>query len=97
MAEPQELALIPVNQMFELKTNKIDVSDIMWQTKDEGLIQLKYVDDQHLRNIALMLIGMGYQTYVTTPENRANWLIVLRMEWEKRQRERTTTFKKNKK
>lgn len=92
--EAQEIMVISLPMMLEVQTHKVDISDVLWRTRDEGMIPLKMIEDSHLKNIALMLIGMGNQQYKTSDENRARWLIILRMEWEKRKEERKHTFKK---
>lgn len=94
--EPQALA--PLNQRdLELVQSKhVDVSDLMWQTRDEGLIPLRMMADSHIRNTALMLIGMGYQKYEATEGHKIRWLMALRMEWEKRMAERKNVFTKMK-
>lgn len=64
------------------------VQDLVWCTRDEGKKRLGDIPDSHLRNIALMLMGMGYQTVRFNDEKKVRWLTVIRMEWERRQRER---------
>lgn len=73
-----ELALIPQN--IDTK----DIGNIEWQTKEGELIRLRNIPDSHLRNIALMLMGFGYQEYNATNEIKIEWLKVMRMEWERR-------------
>ena len=89
--EPQELAPIHYKDVELAQSGSINVSDLMWQTRDEGLIPLHMIEDSHLRNIALMLIGMGYQAYKATDGHKIRWLTVLRIEWEKRMKERKVT------
>lgn len=69
---------------------QISTADILWRTRDEGLIRLGDMRDDHLRNCALMLIGMGYQTWgARQPDDlKVRWLTILRLEWERRMRER---------
>jgi len=89
--EPQELALLSEPSLEDAKNNIIDVSNLLWQTKDEGLIPLKMMADSHLRNAALMLIGMSHQAYNAPDSLKIRWLTALRLEWEKRVRERHAT------
>lgn len=89
--EPQELAPIDDSMMLDITNKKFDVSDLLWKTRDEGMIPLKMMTDQHLRNTALMLIGMGYQVYNSDDRTKLLWLTALRLEWEKRMRERRAT------
>lgn len=60
------------------------VSKLLWKAKEEGLIALKDMDDHHIRSAALMLIGMGYQTYRAPDELKVRWLTAFRIEWERR-------------
>jgi hypothetical protein len=90
--EPQELAPLSDGDIGLVKVNVIDVSDLMWQTRDEGFIPLKMMPDSHLRNTALMLMGMGYQQYNADDDLKVRWLTAIRMEWEKRIQERKARF-----
>lgn len=63
---------------------KRDISDLQWRRKDGGLTRVGDMTDDHLRNTALMLMGMGFQRYRAPNELRVRWLTALRMEWEKR-------------
>jgi hypothetical protein len=57
-----------------------NLQNIYWRQKDRQLISIQKMDDQHLRNTALMLIGMGYQAYHCPDRLRVLWLTALRME-----------------
>lgn len=77
-------------EMIGLSENKYLVEDrlhlIKWKTKDGQYIPVPELADSHLRNIALFLMGMGYQGCIATNDKRVLWLSVLRMEWERRLR-----------
>ncbi len=66
----------------------VDLKDIYWRTKDGEMISLTQMTDSHLRNTALMLMGMGYQNYVAPDAVKVLWLTALRAEWERRMRAR---------
>lgn len=91
--EPQELAPLESGAMAAVDVGLYDVSDLMWRTSEGQLIPLKMMADSHLRNTALMLMGMGYQTYRATDELKVRWLTALRIEWEKRMAERRSSGK----
>lgn len=55
-----------------------------WKTAEGELIPIPEIADTHLRNIALFLMGMGYQKCVIDDKQRVMWLTVLRVEWERR-------------
>lgn len=62
-----------------------DISSLVWIQKDKTPIRLGDMDDSHLRNTALMLLGMGYQTWNgPSLQTKIRWLSAIRMEWEKR-------------
>lgn len=81
-------ALVPFGFEIQDLEEKPDISDVVWRQKDGTPIRLGDMDDNHLRNTALMLIGMGYQTYRTPDYRRARWLVALQTEWRKRMLER---------
>lgn len=60
------------------------LKNIKWKTKTEEYIPISAMADNHLRNTALMLMGMGYQKYNCSDEAKIAWLTVFRMEWERR-------------
>jgi hypothetical protein len=86
---PLELAPIEQIDITRINEKKKNISDLVWITKDKQRIKLGDMDDSHLRNVALVLMGMGYQTYICRDEVRVLWLTALRMEWEKRMLART--------
>lgn len=63
---------------------KDNISNIRWRTKDYRIIPVKDMDDKHLRNAALFLMGMGYSRCIADDKVRVAWLTVFRMEWERR-------------
>jgi len=83
-----ELADLSEKQLVRIEKKAGDVSSLMWKTRDAGLIRLGDMDDWHLRNTALMLMGMGYQTYHASDELKIRWLTALRLEWERRMKDR---------
>lgn len=93
--EPQELAPISDAEVALAIIHHLDTGELLWKTRDEGLIPLKMMEDSHLRNAALMLMGMGYQQYAAPDHIKIRWLSIFRLEWERRMRERATSFKKN--
>lgn len=76
------------NEDFELavidESMIADSSNLLWKSKDGKLTKVKDMTDQHLRNTALVLMGMGYQVYNVSDELKIRWLSVLRLEWERR-------------
>jgi len=87
----ETLELAPIEQIDITRVNekKKNISDLVWITKEKQTIKLGDIENSHLRNIALMLMGMGYQIYICRDEARVLWLTALRMEWEKRMLART--------
>lgn len=69
-----------------------DISTILWRMKDGSLIALRDMEDKHLRNAALMLMGMGYTKIYFPNHIRVIWLTALRMEWERRIASRGYSF-----
>lgn len=61
-----------------------NLSKIQWKTKDGEIIYIKDLEDKHLRNIALMLMGFGYTKFHAPDMSKIIWLTILRMEWERR-------------
>lgn len=70
------------------------LSKIQWRTKDRRYIYVKDMEDKHLRNSALFLMGLGYEKCVTTEPVRIAWLKIFRMEWERRMIEAANGNKK---
>lgn len=67
-----------------LELTKDILSDIAWRTADRTYIYVKDMEDKHLRNAALFLMGMGYQKCIANEQTRVAWLTIFRMEWERR-------------
>lgn len=91
MAEADDAIELYVPRMLDRLVGgqgDFDISDLKWRMKDYSLIRLGDMTDDHLRNTALMLIGMSHQRYRAPDSVRIKWLTALRMEWEKRVRER---------
>ncbi len=61
-----------------------NIKNIKWRTKDGQIIPVSELADTHLRNIALFLMGMGYLKCTLSDEKRTAWLVILRIEWERR-------------
>ena len=76
--------LAPVSDMSLEAIRQADVANIMWKTREDGLVRLCDMADSHLRNAALMLMGMGYQRYRASDEIKIKWLTVFAMEWKRR-------------
>lgn len=55
-----------------------------WKTKEGKLILISEMADSHLRNAALVLMGLGYQKVTLDNKMRVLWLTALRVEWERR-------------
>jgi hypothetical protein len=64
--------------------NKDNIDNVCWRTREGELIPIRMLKDGHLRNIALFLMGMGYNYCVASKETRVLWLAVLSFEWERR-------------
>ncbi len=60
-----------------------------WRTKEGEFIFVSELDDNHLRNIALFLMGMGFTKCIASDKDRIMWLTALRVEWERRLASRT--------
>ena len=60
------------------------LQNVYWRSKEGNTVNIQHIADSYLRNIALMLIGMGYSTYHCTDRNKVLWLSALRLEWERR-------------
>jgi hypothetical protein len=58
--------------------------NIYWLTAEGELIALPQMTDTHLRNTALLLIGMGYQSFSAPDSVRVLWLRALHCEWVRR-------------
>jgi len=78
--ETTDLALI---EAFDIM-NYDRVGNLWWTPKDKVPIRLGDMADSHLRNAALMLMGLGYQVYNVSDVIKVQWLTAMRMEWERR-------------
>lgn len=56
----------------------------LWRTADGRQIAVEQMDNNHLRNAAMFLMGMGYAKCIASDEARVVWLRILRIEWERR-------------
>jgi hypothetical protein len=71
-------------EVFDIDVRPNNLQNIYWRTKEGELIALQDMHDDHLRNTALMLMGMGYQKYFAPERVKVLWLMALRLEWERR-------------
>lgn len=55
-----------------------------WRTADGRIVPVCLMQDTHLRNTSLFLMGMGYRKCIASQETRVVWLRILRIEWERR-------------
>lgn len=62
-----------------------------WKTREGELIPVHEMQDSHLRNTALFLMGLGYQKCNIDDRIKVAWLNVFRMEWERRMAQRRQT------
>lgn len=56
----------------------------LWRMADGRHIAVENMADNHLRNAAMFLMGMGYQKCTANDIARVVWLAVFRKEWERR-------------
>lgn len=56
----------------------------LWRTADGRYIPVEEMADNHLRNAAMFLMGMGYAKCIATPQQCVVWLRIFRIEWEQR-------------
>jgi hypothetical protein len=56
----------------------------LWRTATGDLILVESMADNHLRNAAMFLMGMGYAKCNASPIQCVAWLVVFRKEWERR-------------
>ncbi len=61
-----------------------NLSKVQWRMKNKQLIYLKDMEDSHLRNAAMFLLGFSYQKCKCDESIRLLWLKVFKMEWERR-------------
>jgi hypothetical protein len=71
--------------VVELPENYKKLDRILWRDADYNFIPVTELDDTHLRNIALVLMDMGYVKWSAPDSLRISWLSVLKMEWQRRQ------------
>lgn len=89
MTEENQLAL-PTEEGFNTDSVEQAMLDanriprLRWMQRNGTLIRLGDMADSHLRNTALMLMGLGYQRYHKDDAIKIKWLTALRMEWERR-------------
>lgn len=88
MTKSLELVRLDGGEIFESDIREDNLQNIYWRMQTGSLIALKDMEDSHLRNVALMLIGMGYRTYNVNDRLRVLWLTALRLEWERRMKVR---------
>jgi hypothetical protein len=69
----------------------MNVSDLIWYSRD-GELRLSQLDDMHIRNAALKLIGFGTDEYEADDLLKARWLMALHWEWSKRMQARKANF-----
>lgn len=60
------------------------LSQVKWRTIDWSEVFIKDMNDNHLRNAALFLMGMGYRKCYMNERKRIIYLRIFRMEWERR-------------
>lgn len=71
------------------EASSLDTADhVFWKDKEGHLHRIQDMADQHLRNTALMLMGLGYQAYSAPDHLKILWLTTFRMEWKRRMYER---------
>lgn len=67
--------------------NDLEVSQLEWTETTK----LSMMADEHIKNAALKLMGFGKEEYIGDDELKARWLVALRLEWQKRQRDKRAT------
>jgi len=80
----EELVRFDGSPVFESDIREDNLQNLYWRAKEEGLIAVPNLENKHLRNIALMLMGFGYQKSGLPDRMKVLWLTALRMEWERR-------------
>lgn len=56
----------------------------LWRTANGRLVPVEMMADNHLRNAAMFLMGLGYAKCIAADNNRIVWLRIFRLEWERR-------------
>lgn len=56
----------------------------LWRMADGRQIPVEEMADNHLRNAAMFLMGMGYRKCIANDTSRVVWLRIFRLEWERR-------------
>ena len=81
-----ELALVRYDgsEIYESDIRLDNLQNLYWRTREGELIKVGDLQDSHLRNIALMLMGFGYQKFLKDDRTKVLWLTALRIEWERR-------------
>lgn len=70
-----------------------NLSKVQWRMRNKQLIYLKDMEDSHVRNAAMFLLGFGYAVCGCDEEVKLLWLKVLKMEWERRMLKRANGLK----
>lgn len=78
------LRRLDAGEIYPADVRTDNLQNIYWQTKEGEMIALPQMTDSHLRNTALMLMGMEYQTFYAPDRLKVLWLTALRCEWERR-------------
>lgn len=86
--EEQGLVKYDGAEVYDIDVRENNLQNIYWRTKEGDIISIQRMADSHLRNTALMLMGMGYQVYNVSERLKILWLTALRLEWECRMRQR---------
>lgn len=87
-----ELVRYDGSPVYESDIRKDNLQNLYWRTKDGELIAVPHLPDKHLRNIALMLMGFGYQEFRQPDRVKILWLSALRLEWERRPKHKVNPF-----
>lgn len=56
----------------------------LWRTADGREVAICNMPDNHLRNCALFLMGMGYRQCIADSAVRVVWLKIFATEWQRR-------------
>jgi hypothetical protein len=80
----QGLVRLNEQEIRERDVRADNTQNIYWRTGEGEMIALPQMTDTHLRNTALMLMGMGYQNFNAPDSVKVLWLSALRCEWERR-------------